>query len=94
VGSPPVAPFRESLQASRLETIRCLLRARQFSVDAICCLTLAERRGTIDAYQSKWSVYQTWCGKEGVHPVFPTLPRLVDFLNYLFYRKETFSLGH
>jgi hypothetical protein len=48
------------------------------------CLTLAQRRGTIDAYQSKWSVYHTWCGKQGVHPVFPTLPKLVDFLNYLF----------
>jgi hypothetical protein len=81
VGSPPLASFRESLpqlpfflQASRLETIRCLLRAKQF----------AQRWGTIDSYQSKWSVYQTWCGKEGVHPVFPTLPKLVDFLNYLF----------
>jgi hypothetical protein len=95
VGSPPLAPFRESLpqrpfflQASRLETIRCLLRARQFSEDAISCLTLAQRRGTIDAYQSKWSIYQTWCGKEGVHPVFPTLPKLVDFLNYLFTERK------
>jgi hypothetical protein len=39
---------------------------------------------TIDSYQSKWSVYQTWCGKATVHPVFPTLSKLVDFLNYLF----------
>jgi hypothetical protein len=62
VGSPPLAPFRGSLpqlpfflQASRLETIKCLLRAKQFSEDAISCLTLAQRRGTIDSYQSKWS---------------------------------------
>jgi hypothetical protein len=94
---PPLAPFRESLpqlpfflQASRLETIRCLLRVKQFSEDAITdsCLTLAQRQGTIEAYQSKWSVYQTWCGKEGVHPVFPTLPKLVDFLNYLFTERK------
>jgi hypothetical protein len=85
VGSPPLTPFRESLpqlpfflQASRLENIRCLLGAKQFSEDAVNCLTLAQRRGTIDSYQSKCSVYQTWCGKEGVHPVFPTL------LKYLF----------
>jgi hypothetical protein len=59
-----VAPLRESLpqlpfflQASRLETIRCLLRARQFSEEAISCLAFAQRRGTIDSYQSKWFVY-------------------------------------
>jgi hypothetical protein len=90
-GSPPLAPFRASLpqlpffsQASRLETIGCILRAKEFSEDAISCLTLAQRRGTIDSYQSKWSANQTWCEKDGVHPVFPTLPKLVDFLNHLF----------
>jgi hypothetical protein len=79
--SLPQLPF--FLQASRLETIGCILRAKKFSEDAVSCLTLAQRRGTIDSYQLKWSVYQTWCGKEGVHPVFPTLPKLVDFLNHL-----------
>jgi hypothetical protein len=54
-GSPmsaslPQLPF--FLQASRLETIGCILRAKEFSEDAISCLTLAERRGTIDSYQS------------------------------------------
>jgi hypothetical protein len=39
----------------------------------------------IDSYQSKWSVYQTWCGKERV---FPTFPKFVDFLNYLFKERE------
>jgi hypothetical protein len=71
VGPPPLAPYRESLpqlpfflQASRLEISGCIFRAKEFSEDAISCLTLAQRRGTIDSYQSKWSVYQTWCGKE------------------------------
>jgi hypothetical protein len=87
VGSPPLAPIRASLpqlpfflQASRLETIGCILRAKEFSEDAISCLTLA--------HQSKWSVYQTWCRKEGVHPVFATLPKLVDFLNHLFIERK------
>jgi hypothetical protein len=85
VGSPPLASFRASLpqlpfflQASRLETIGCILRAKEFSEDAISCL-----KGTIDSYQSKWS-YQTWCGKEGVHP----LPKLVDFLNHFFKERK------
>jgi hypothetical protein len=63
-------------------------RAKEFSEDGIICLTLARRQGTIDSYQAKWSVYQTWCGKERVHPVFPTLSKLVDFLNYLFKERE------
>jgi hypothetical protein len=95
VGSPPLAPFRASLpqllfflQASRLGTIGCILRAKEFSEDTVSCLTLAQRRGTIDSYQSKWSVYKTWCGKEGVHPVFITLPKLVDFLNHLFKERK------
>jgi hypothetical protein len=47
VRPPPLAPYWESLpqlpfflQASRLETIRCILRAKEFSEDAISCLTL------------------------------------------------------
>jgi hypothetical protein len=56
--------------------------------DAISCLTLAQRWGTIDSYQSKWYVFQTCCGKEGIHPVFPTLHKLVDFLNYLFTERK------
>jgi hypothetical protein len=90
VGPPPLAPYRESLpqlpfflQATRLEISGCILRAKEFSEDAISCLTLARRRGTIDSYQSMWSVYQTWCVKERVNPVFLTFPKLVDFLNYL-----------
>jgi hypothetical protein len=95
VGPPPLAPYRESLQqlpfflqASRLEISGCILRAKEFSEDAISCLTLARGRETIDSYQSKWYVYQTWCGKERVHPVFPTFPKLADFLNYLFKERE------
>jgi hypothetical protein len=86
VGSPPSAPIRHVRES--LPQIRLLLRAKLFSEDTISCLTLAQRRGTIDAYQSRWSVYQTWCGKVGIHPVFPTLPKLVDFLDYLLIERK------
>ena len=47
-----------------------------------------QRGSTIALYQSKWSVYQDWCGKNRVHPVFPTIPQLTNFFYHLFSDKK------
>jgi hypothetical protein len=79
VGSPPLAPFRDSLpqlpfflQASHLETIRCLLRAKQFSEDAASPL-LRGGEPLTPISQSGLST-KLGVGKKGFIQSFPLFP--------------------
>jgi hypothetical protein len=67
-----------------LETIGYFLRERGFSADVIKKMSRPQRESTIASYDSKWSVFRDWCGKDEFYPVSPTLPQFLDFLNFLF----------
>ena len=47
-------------------------------------MTLARRPSTRKIYQCKWTIYRQWCISHGHSISNPTLPKVADFLLYLF----------
>ena len=74
--------------ASCLETVRRFSRHEGFSRKVCDQLAFARRPSTINIYQSKWNVYRKWCRKSGHSVSNPTLPKVADFLLFLFMDKH------
>ena len=77
---------------SYLETIQQFARSQGFSSRAVKQLGFARRSSSRAVYQSKWLVYRSWWrGKD--HSISrPTLPKIADFLLWL-YRVRKLSVS-
>ena len=51
-------------------------------------LAFARRPSTQAIYQSKWNIYRKWCRKSGKSVSNPTLPKIANFLLFLFKEKN------
>ena len=73
---------------SCLETVRRFSRHGGFSRKVSDQLILARRPSTRKIYQCKWAIYRKWCKDHGFSISKPTLPKVADFLLFLFKEKN------
>ncbi|XP_064081134.1 uncharacterized protein LOC135197870 isoform X1 [Macrobrachium nipponense] len=78
-----VPPVGEVPIASRVETVKYLLRERGFSQKAATQMAGNIRKSSATVYQGKWSAYCDWCRRGNVSPLGTTIQQLADFLIYL-----------
>ena len=74
--------------ASCLETVWRFSRHEGFSRGVANQLTFSRRPSTQAVYQAKWNVYRRWCERHERSISNPTLPKVADFLLFLFNRKH------
>ena len=79
-----------SVQAvpSCLETIKRFTRAGGFSNRVAQQVSLARRPSSRAGYQSKWLVFRQWCRSEGHSISRPSLPKIADFLFWLWRSRQ------
>ena len=73
--------------SSRLVAVRNSLRKGGFSDRATKRISGSVRRSTGAVYDSKWSIFCTWCQSKQVDPLSATAQQLADFLVFLFEEK-------
>ncbi|CAG2244243.1 unnamed protein product [Mytilus edulis] len=77
---------RESPSA-RLVTVRNSLRKGGFSEGATKRISGSVRQSTGAVYDSKWSIFCTWCLSKQIDPITVTVQQLADFFLHLFEEK-------
>ena len=70
--------------SSRLATVRASLRQGGFSDNATKRISGAVRRSTGAVYDSKWSIFCSWCTSRQIDPIKVSVQQLADFFLYLF----------
>ena len=70
--------------SSCLETIQRFARHEGFSRRVAKQVSFARRSSTRLVYQAKWNKYRRWCREKGHSVSRPTLPKIADFLLFLF----------
>ena len=73
--------------ASCVETLERFARASGFSTRVAKQLSRSRRKSSLRAYQSKWSVYRRWCWDKGHSVSRPTIPKVAEFLLWLWSSK-------
>ena len=73
--------------SSCLETIRRFARHEGFSRQVARQLGLARRQSTRRLYQHRWTVFREWCRKRGHSISRPSIPKVADFLLFLFKKR-------
>ena len=74
--------------SSRLAAVRNSLRKGGFSDKATKRISGSVRSSTGAIYDSKWSIFSTWCQSKQVDPLSATAQQLADFLVFLFEEKK------
>ena len=87
VSFPPIPPKRPRASTSCLETVRRFSRYEGFSNRVAKHLMSARRDSTNRNYQSKWNIYRRWCNRNNHSVSNPSLPKIADFLTFLFDKK-------
>ncbi|CAG2215412.1 unnamed protein product [Mytilus edulis] len=77
---------RESPSAC-LVTVRNSLRKGGFSEGAMKRISGSVRQSTGAVYDSKWSIFCTWCLSKQIDPITVTVQQLADFFLHLFEEK-------
>ena len=72
-----------SAQPTRLEIVQRARTKAGFSAKAASRMAGAVRTSTSSLYQSKWSVFSSWCSGRKVDPLTASLPLIADFLLFL-----------
>ena len=85
---------QQSVKASSscVETIKRFARAAGFSAEVARRLTKSRRSSSLRVYQSKWSLYRRWCWDKGHSVSNPSIPKVADFLLWL-WRSKGLSLS-
>ena len=73
--------------STRLDAVRKNLSQRGFSGKAAKRISCAVRESTGAVYDSKWSIFCTWCVSRKIDPFTVTAQQLADFFIYLFEEK-------
>ena len=79
----PPPPRRPHVEASRVATVKQLLRKSGFSRGSASDMSRCVRESTSNVYQSKWLTFCNWCCGWGVAPVNASVPLIVDFFRHL-----------
>ena len=77
-----------SSASSRLAVIRLALRKKRFSERASSLIASSRRSSTSTVYNAKWKIYSSWCIKQEIDPLRPSIRRVADFFIYLFDEKK------
>ena len=85
---PQVPSGSPIASTSCLETVRQFSRHEEFSREVARQLMSARKGSTCKVYQSKWLVYRSWCSVHGHSISNPSLPKIADFLLFLFQDKH------
>ena len=75
-----------------MEIIQRFARSRGFSKHVAKQSALSRRSSSRAGYQAKWSIYRQWCHTEGHSVSRPSLPKIADFLFWL-YRSKKLSVS-
>ena len=78
--------------SSCVETLQRHARAAGFSARVARHLGRSRRSSSLAAYQSKWSIYRRWCWDQGHSSSNPSIPKIADFLLWL-WREKNLSLS-
>ena len=70
--------------SSRLVTVRKSIRQRGFSENATKRISGAVRPSTGAIYDSKWSIFCSWCMQREIDPLRVSAQQVADFLVFLF----------
>ncbi|CAG2185712.1 unnamed protein product [Mytilus edulis] len=73
--------------SARLVVVRNSLRKGGFSEGATKRISGSVRQSTGAVYDSKWSIFCTWCLSKQINPLSVTVQQLADFFLYLFEEK-------
>ncbi|XP_071161220.1 serine-rich adhesin for platelets-like [Mytilus edulis] len=73
--------------SARLVVVRDSLRKGGFSEGATKRISGSVRQSTGAVYDSKWSIFCTWCLSKQINPLSVTVQQLADFFLYLFEEK-------
>ena len=87
-------PLSRDIQVgpSGVETLPRFAKSQGFSSRVAKQVGLARRPSSLVDYQSKWMIYRHWCHSEGHSISRPSLPKIVDFLFWL-YRSRKLSVS-
>ena len=92
---PPVPAAREEIPSeafhastSCMEVLQRLARASGFSSRVAEQLVRCRGKSSLRLYQSKWSVYRRWCWEKGHSVSKPSIPKIADFLLWLWKAKS------
>ena len=84
----PPPPRRPRGEASRVATVKQLLRKSGFSRGAVSEMSRCIRESTSNVYQSKWLTFCNWCRGRGVTPVNTSVPLITEFFIHLVRDKD------
>lgn len=70
--------------SSRLDAIRSGIRKRGFSGRATKRISGSVRQSTGAIYDSKWSIFCSWCNSKQIDPLSASVQQLADFFIFLF----------
>ena len=85
---PQTPPPTRAAAASCVETIRRFARAAGFSSGVARQLARSKRATSLKNYQYKWAIYRSWGMSLGHTVSGPTIPKIADFLLYLWKDKQ------
>ena len=74
--------------SSCLETLQRSARSRGLSSKVAGYVGGARRASSIKNYQAKWNVFRVWCKKHGRSSSVPSIPKLAEFLVWLWEKKR------
>ena len=74
--------------SSCLETLKREARHAGFSERVASQVVLARRNSTRLGYQCRWEVYRKWCSSKGHSVSNPSIPKVADFLLWLWQHKR------
>ena len=80
---PQVPPQSPRASASRVETVKRLLRFRGYSGGVSTAVAESRRNSTIVNYQHKWKRFRQWCHSSGHSASRPSSQKFASFLLYL-----------
>ena len=81
------APFPSKFthaSADCVATVKRFARQAGFSAAVAGQLALCRRKSTRMNYQTKWTFFRRWCKTNGHRSSRPTIPKIADFLTFLF----------
>jgi hypothetical protein len=70
--------------SARMVAVRTFIRQRGFSEKATKRIYGAVRQSTGALYDSKWSIFCSWCLSKRIDPLSITAQKLAEFFLYLF----------
>ena len=75
-------------QPTRVEVVKQSLKDQGFSAAVASRVSeSATRTSTNEVYDSRWKAFQDWCSDNNLDPVNCTIPKVADFLLFLFKKR-------